>query len=346
MSVATSKLCWNCNEAIEEDAIVCLNCGMGQDVPQDVSSSPLDELDALLEDTANEPITEIEADLDELLQDDELSIDDILDSELEDSIDDLNLSDSLDSEEIDTTSLSSPEVPDFDTLSTSVELPDFDTLEEPSSSTLEEIPLEDPSTDVVAFKKPKSSEIVYDLPQFPELEQPLKEETIAEEVEITSVPIKKNRIFLSIMGQYLYWFFIFLTTAVVAVDLIDPNVPIVSLQRSQLEINHLFFLGAAFYLPFGWFFGYKLEQWQFERNWQFATVYIIGFFLCSTLIRSILLAISSSELFSLYILYGWYLTWSSLFFGGLLFFLLGYRFLYEAIENLSPHLRIRDILSA
>ncbi|RMG32542.1 MAG: zinc ribbon domain-containing protein [Methanobacteriota archaeon] len=330
------KPCWNCGHSVGENDVVCENCGMGLLIEEETKEeTTIDELDALLEDVDDISIGSFDEELDSILEEttEDFDIDVLLSDD----------SDTLEPETPPTTQHHEPqESQEFRVEDRN--LPDM--LE--NISKVKEESLE---ADEVFVAEPQTSTIsVPEIPSFEDFQE--KEEVVEVEQELV-VPKKKSgrnlRILVSLFSQYVYWSFIFILLGVLSIDLNDPNVvipdilPLYNLGFDVITLSPHLYFGVGVFFPMGWFFRYKLKQWNSSPSILKGLLFLIGQFVFHSIFIFALLLLNPGVVFSLYLLASWFSMLVSIFVGGLLTFFFGYRFFFEQIYEMTPASRLEEL---
>ncbi len=337
--IAEGNVCWNCGHHNLEGEIVCENCGMGLQIDEDMTEvessettsvesqeeetfATLDELDSLLDDTEDVSLGTLGDELDALLEEDDEELD--IDSILKES--------------------SVPEIPQ---IVETKELTDEKATTSPAVPAITDV---SPSEDVFVAE-PENLQ----MPAIPTFDDFAIEKEEEIEQELSPVYVSKastsTRKFLSLMGQYFYWFFVYLLIGILSIDLQDPNVLVQDIPKAinenffVIRLSKHLFLGVFVFLPMGWFFSYKLKQWNVTRKAVYGFLFIIGQFFVFSILTLGLLLLNPGVVFSLYLIMGWADFWISFLLGGVLMFFAGYNVLFDPIYKISPMHELEELES-
>lgn len=329
------KPCWNCGHPVGQEDVICENCGMGLLIEDDkTEETTIDELDALIEGKNDLSLGSLNEELDSLLTEE----------------DDLDLNDFLieTPDENNTT-----QITDHPTTAESSQ--DFTVTEKSLPQMLEkisEVSEAEPQEDQDVFvAHPEPSFTMPAIPSFEEIETETETEPESSMVEVVAHPINGKRIFLSTFGQFVYWYFVFLLIGVLTVDITDPNVlipdiPILyNLGFDVIRISEHLYFGVGLFLPMGWFFRYKLNQWGVNPSVGKGITFLVLQLLVHSLFTYGLLLLNPGVIFSLYIIAAWFVHLISLFIGGMLTYFMGYKFLFKVIYETTPASKLQDLES-
>ncbi len=241
--------------------------------------------------------------------------------------------------------MDSPAVPSFDEGSPTV--PQMDSPSVPS--------FDESSPSVPSFE---SSTQEIQIPSFDE-EFKSEERTMEEErteaidrVDLHKLGVKKN-IWLFV-AQYTYWFFIFFIINVASIKVLVPTVRLDNLiqtmitpttsslgeqiyEFSAIQISPVFFLFSWMsYIPMGWFYRYKLEQYKVAKKWYHPLGFLLGFIFFSVGPAIAVLSITDSIIPILYFFLIPGEIFITLFTMGIGTFYLGYLVLYDYFYEMTP----------
>ena len=322
--------CSNCHKRVKATETICPECGMG--------------LEPLKKDLLDF------SDLGEEEDSGDISID----------TDDLLNFDSLDEEDVDLdeSELSAPSLP---TMDTSPAVPAMDASPAvPSMDTSPTVPSMD-SPQVDEPKMPSFSETTTDTFTIPSFDSEItsqQEPEVKDEQEVTDLIDLHNLPIRSLIwlfgSQYVYWFFVFFIINVASFKVLEPTLlienliptmikPAVSPLGEQIyEFNTiqlspvLFIFGWLSYLPMGWFFKFKLEQYNVHHKWYHVFTFLAGFLLFSVVPAIIIPSFTGSIISRLYFLLIPIEILITFFTLGIGTFYLGYSFLYQSIYSYTP----------
>ena len=274
--------------------------------------------------------------------------------------DDLLNFDSLDDEDIDLdeSDLNAPAIPSMDSspaipsMDSSPAIPSMDSsqVDEPKLPSFGESP------DVPTFGETTTD--TFTIPSFDSEIISQKEPEVEEKQELTGMVDLHNLPIHSLIwlfgSQYLYWFFVFFIINVASFKVLEPTLlienliptmikPAVSPLGEQIyKFNTiqlspvLFIFGWLSYLPMGWFFKFKLEQYNVHHKWYHVFTFLVGFLLFSVVPAIAIPSFTGSIISNLYFLLIPIEIVVTFFTLGIGTFYLGYSFLYQSIYSYTP----------
>ncbi|MHA2032408.1 MAG: hypothetical protein ACW99Q_23790, partial [Candidatus Kariarchaeaceae archaeon] len=253
MSDEETISCWACEATIPKSVQVCPNC----DMPMSESSEDVEDIDSLLNDLATEKSTEEfeMPDLPEFTMDSDTSLDQ--DSTIDEELPiipsfDETLTESISDDEL-------PIIPDFDDSTPTI--PDFEQDDDLIQDELE----------------PLTPELVEDeelpiIPSFDDMDIRIEEDedvkvdvVISDEVSLSDLSMKQlSRIFLP---QLTYWTLVFIIISLSGVSVNNSNFDLDVINSNHYSLNaELFLFGWIAFLPMGWFYRYKLNQYNVKDS--------------------------------------------------------------------------------
>ncbi len=338
MSDKETVACWACNEVAPKTAEICPNC----DMPLKESTEEIDDIDSLLDDLSKKSTTTIEPDI----QDDDIPVIPDFSDELPDIPD-------FDSEPaIPEFRDELPDIPDFDseTLSDNNLDLDIDVSETIISEQIEEPP------ESVKIDEKVIEEAFPDIPTFEDEDKDIEDEKekviseIGEKISLKSLSTKqKLRIFVP---QLTYWSIVFIIISFASLTVTNSNFTLEEFTPDYYEIGaELFLFGWISFIPMGWFYRYKLNQYEVKDSMIYGFLYIIlqlVYLGIMTIIFFLLVnpdaqisTLSDTDtaittIMSTYVYFS-FLSFliSGLTFGFFLFFV-GYKFYYRHIYEITP----------
>lgn len=329
MSDKETVVCWACNEIVPKTADICPNC----DMPLKESTDEIEDIDSLLDDLSIKTEKTSESDK----QDFDMPI-----------IPEFN-------EEM-------PDIPDFASETLVDEDPDIDVAESLISEQIEEklelIIEEEEIEKPVSFKIDEKviEEGFPDLPSFEDDEKHIEDEKekviseIGDKISLKSLSTKQMmRIFIP---QLTYWSFVFIIISFASITVTNSNFTLNEFTPVDYEIRaELFLFGWVSFIPMGWFYRYKLNQYEVKDSINYGFLYLILQLVYLGIVTIIFFLIVNPEaqiatisdtdtaittIMSTYAYFSFLgFLISGLTFGFFLFFV-GYKFYFKQIYGITP----------
>ncbi len=330
------KPCWNCGQPVGEDDVVCENCGMGLLIEEETKeTSALDELDALLDGADDLSIESIDQELDSILEETEEDFD----------IEEFLIETPSETENVEEDQ--GQQIPE------TAETQEFRVVERNLPEMLENISnvkeeqMEESEVFVAEPERPAIS--IPEIPTFDDFQELEVQEVTVEHEKVRSETGRTRKILVSLLSQYFYWSFVFILLGVLSIDLNDPNVvipdilPLYRLGFNVVTVSPHLYFGVGVFYPMGWFFRYKLKQWNSTATVGKGLLFLIGQIIFHSILIYALLLLNPGVVFSLYLIASWFSMIVSIFVGGLLTFFFGYRFLFDPIYELTPASNLEEL---
>ncbi|MCE7736632.1 MAG: hypothetical protein GPJ54_17245 [Candidatus Heimdallarchaeota archaeon] len=328
--------CWACDKSIPKSSLVCPFC----DMPMTDSSDEVDDIDSLLDDLSSKS-----SDIDDSLPDiptfgEETQVTESSDEDMP-AIPEFNLEST---EEILETDQERPTIPSFDDEMPTI--PDFDSELDDNDQTIDVVSSEVISDEISEPKIPDFEDDTTSLDDIEETIELLKGESI----NLSNLSTKqKLRIFIP---QLTYWSLVFIIISMAGVKVDNSNFDFDTLNQDYYSIKaELFLFGWISFLPMGWFYRYKLNQFNVKESLSYGFLYLIVQFLFLSIVSLILFLFinpdaqlaslsdtdtSVTAIMTTYVYFSWLgFVITGLTLGFLLFFV-GYRFYFDQIYKTTP----------
>lgn len=348
MSNEETISCWACDKSIPKSSLVCPFC----DMPTADSSDEVEDIDSLLNDLSTQT-----SKIDDTLPNiptfgDETPAAESTNGDMP-SIPEFNLD--INEEEV-TVDDETPSVPSFDESMPTI--PDFDSESVENDSIIDTSDTEIISDEISQPEIPDFGDDEFpSIPTFDDDESISMEDEVAQselvdgEVrDLSNLSTKqKLRIFLP---QLTYWSLVFVIISFAGVKVDNSNFDLDTFNPEYYSVKaELFLFGWLAFLPMGWFYRYKLNQYNVKESMFYGLLYLFLQLLYLSVVSLILFLIvnpdaqltsisdtntSVTAIMTTYVYFSWLgFVITGLTLGFLLFFV-GYRFYFNQIYKTTP----------
>lgn len=348
MSNEETILCWACDKSIPKSSLVCPFC----DMPTADSSDEVGDIDSLLNDLSAKT-----SEIDEALPDiptfgEDIPVTESTDDDMP-SIPEFNLDTN---EEQLTIEDKTPSIPSFD--ESMPVIPDFD------SELFDNNSIIDASESKIGSDEISQPEIPdFGDDEFPSIPTFDGEETIPTEDDVESLELidgevrnlsnlSTKQILRIFIPQLTYWSFVFVIISIAGVKIDNSNFDLDTFNPNHYRIKaELFLFGWLTFLPMGWFYRFKLNQYNVKESMLYGILYLFLQLLYLSILSLILFLIvnpdaqltsitetntSVTAIMTTYVYFSWLgFVITGLTLGFLLFFV-GYRFYFNQIYKITP----------